>query len=376
VVLRAGLTPAAPGPALVRIVVDVSPLGHQRTGIGNYLLGMLRGLAEAIGDEDELVVFALAGPRRKRVIEGVLDGLPVERRIVLVPPSAHTWRTAWSRIGRFPVERLVGRLDVFHFSDWMYPPQRAGLRTTTIYDLIPVHFPEWVAPLTRRMHGRKYDNAARTCDLIFAISSYTADDVAETLSIPRERVRVAYPGVDGRFRPEGERRDLGAPYVLGVSTVEPRKNLEVLLEAFALVRRRHPELVLAVAGPSGWASGEGPSGEAVRWLGFVPDSELPALYRGARASVYPSRFEGFGIPIVEAMACGTPVVSSAHPSLDEASGDVALRADPSSPEAFADAIERALEAPDELVRRGLELASLFTWGACGDAVVAGYREAL
>jgi glycosyltransferase involved in cell wall biosynthesis len=226
------------------------------------------------------------------------------------------------------------------------------------------------------MHGRKYENAARTCDLIFAISSYTADDAAETLRFPRERVRVAYPGVDERFRPEGERRDLDAPFVLGVSTVEPRKNLDVLLEAFALVRRRHPELVLAVAGPSGWAAGEGPRGEGVRWLGFVPDSELPALYRGARASVYPSRFEGFGIPIVEAMACGTPVVSSAHPSLDEASGDVALRADPSSPEAFADAIERALDGPEELARRGLDHAGRFTWQACGDAVVAGYREAL
>jgi glycosyltransferase involved in cell wall biosynthesis len=369
--------PAAHRPnRLVRIVVDVSPLGHRRTGIGNYLLGMLGGLAQASGDEDELVAFAPAGPRRKRVIEGVLDGIPLERRLLLVPPSAHTWRTAWSRIGRLPVEWLAGRLDVFHFSDWMYPPQRGGVRATTIYDLIPLHFPEWVAPLTRRMHARKYENAARTCDVIFAISSYTADDVSATLRISRERVRVAYPGIDDRFRPEGERRDLGAPYVLGVSTVEPRKNLDLLLEAFALVRRRRPEVVLAIVGPSGWASGEGPRGEGVRWLDFVPDSELPALYRGASISVYPSRFEGFGIPIVESMACGTPVVSSAHPSLDEASGDVALRADPSSPEAFAEAIERALDERAELVLLGLGHAGHFTWRACAEAVLDGYRAAV
>jgi glycosyltransferase involved in cell wall biosynthesis len=360
----------------VRIVVDVSPLGHQRTGIGNYLLGMLGGLVQAIGEDDQLVAFAPAGPRRKRVIERVLDGLPVERRVILVPPSAHTWRTAWSRLGRGPVEWLAGRLDVFHFSDWMYPPQRAGVRTTTVYDLIPLHFPEWVAPLTRRMHGRKYRNAARTCDLIFAISSYTADDAAETLHFPRERIRVAYPGVDERFRPEGERRDLGAPYVLGVSTVEPRKNLDVLLDAFALVRRHHPDLVLAIAGAGGWGAGEGPRGEGVRWLGFVPDGELPALYRGAAVFAYPSRFEGFGIPIVEAMACGTPVVSSAHPSLDEASGDAALRADPSSPEAFANAIEHGLADSGGLVRRELDHARRFTWRGCGEAVFAGYREAL
>ena len=355
----------------MRIVVDVTPLSIQRTGIGNYLVGMLHGLAQSIGEQDQLVAFAPAGPCRKRVIEDVLDGLPVERRILLVPPSAHTWRTAWSRLGRGPVEWLAGRLDVFHFSDWMYPPQRAGLRTTTIYDLIPVHFPEWVAPLTRRMHSRKYRNAARTCDVIFAISSYTADDAAETLRFPRERVLVAYPGVDARFSPEGERRDLGAPYVLGVSTMEPRKNLDVLLDAFALLRRRRPELVLALAG-----AGEEPRGENVRPLGFVHDADLPTLYRGAAAFVYPSRFEGFGIPIVEAMASGTPVVSSAHPSLDEASGDAALRADPSSPEAFAEKIERALHARDELVGRGLDHAGRFTWRACGEAVLAGYREAL
>jgi glycosyltransferase involved in cell wall biosynthesis len=376
VVLGARLSAAAPHPPVVRIVVDVSPLGHQRTGIGNYLLGMLRGLAETVGEHDQLVAFAPAGPRRKRVIEHVLDGLPIERRIVLVPPSAHTWRTAWSRIGRLAVERVVGRLDVFHFSDWMYPPQRAGVRATTIYDLIPLHFPEWVAPLTRRMHSRKYRNAARTCDVVFAISSYTANDAAETLRIPRERVRVAYPGVDSRFRPEGGRRDLGAPYVLGVSTVEPRKNLDVLLTAFGLVRQRRPDLILAVAGASGWDAGEGPRGEGVRRLGFVPDGDLPALYRGASVCVYPSRFEGFGIPIVEAMACGTPVVSSTHPSLDEAGGDVALRADPSSPEAFADAIERALDDPGELVSTGLLHARRFTWRACAGAVIAGYQTAL
>jgi glycosyltransferase involved in cell wall biosynthesis len=360
----------------VRIVVDVSPLSLRRTGIGNYLLGMLRGLSETTQRDDELVAFTIAGPRRKRVIERALDDLELEQRLVLVPPSAHTWRTAWSRLGRVPVEWLAGPLDVFHYSDWMYPPQRAGVRATTIYDLIPQHFPDWVAPRTRRMHGRKYRNAADTCDVVFAISRYTADDVAETLGITRDRIRVAYPGVDERFRPEGESRDLGTPYVLGVATVEPRKNLDVLLDAFALVRERRPDLQLAFAGPSGWGAGDGPRGEGVRWLGFVPDDELPALYRGAAASVYPSRFEGFGIPIVESMACGTPVVSSAHPSLDEASGDAALRADPSSPEAFADGIERALAGSDELVPKGVAHASRFTWRGCAETVLDGYRTAV
>ena len=119
----------------MRIVVDVSPLSAPRTGIGNYILGMVGGTAEAAGDDDSVVAFALAGPRGARRIRDVLSGLPVEQRIVVVPPTSQTWRTAWSRLGWPRVERFAGELDVFHFSDWMYPPQRGGLRSTMIHDL-------------------------------------------------------------------------------------------------------------------------------------------------------------------------------------------------------------------------------------------------
>ena len=120
----------------MRIVVDVTPLALPRTGIGNYVLGMLRGLGEA-GAEHEIVAFSAVAPPGKRRIEEALDGVPVERRLVVVPPKSHWWRTAWSRLGRGPVEWLAGPLDVFHFSDWMYPPQRGGVRATTIHDLVP-----------------------------------------------------------------------------------------------------------------------------------------------------------------------------------------------------------------------------------------------
>jgi len=130
----------------------------------------------------------------------------------------------------------------------MYPPQRAGVRATTIHDLVPLHFPELVHPRTLRMHRAKYRHAAATCDVVFANSRFTAADVAEHLRIPGERIRVAYPGIDARFVPDGERADLGAPYVLTVSTLDPRKNVEVVLEAFKLLRRERPDLLLAVAG--------------------------------------------------------------------------------------------------------------------------------
>ena len=173
-----------------------------RTGIGNYTVGMLQGLVDAE-----------AGTRssRSRPSARAERGASARRWTgcrssggsCTLPPSSHTWRTGWSRLGRPAVERVVGRLDVFHFSDWMYPAQRSGVRATTVYDLSPLHHPEWVAPLTARMHGRKYEEAAKTCDVLFAISSYTAKDVTETLGLPPERVAIAHPGVTRASRRKG-----------------------------------------------------------------------------------------------------------------------------------------------------------------------------
>jgi len=358
----------------VRIVLDVSPLSRPRTGIGNYVRGMVAGLAEAGGGRHELVAFAPSGPRGRRRIEESLAGLPLELKLPLLP-RAQAWRAAWSRLGRPAVETVVGELDVFHFSDWMYPAQRGGVRATTVHDLVPLRFPEWVQPRTRRMHGAKYRNAARTCDRVFVNSRFTGNEVVELLGVQEERIVVAYPGIDPRFRPDGTASDLGGPYVLAVSTLEPRKNLPALVAAFAILRRRRPDLTLALAGLKGWE--ERPlEAEGVRLLGFVSDDELAQLYRGAAAFAYPSRFEGFGIPVVEALASGTPAVVSSHASLDEACGDAALRADPDDAGGFADALGQALDSAPQLREPGLAHAARFTWTACGEAVLAGYESAL
>ena len=334
---------------------------------------MLRGLTEA-GPEHEIVAFSTVAPPGKRRIEHALDGLSVERRIVLVPPKSHYWRTAWSRLGRGPVEWFAGPLDVFHFSDWMYPPQREGVRATTIHDLFPLRHPDWVHPQTYRMHSRKYAHAGETCDLIVVNSEFTAGEVVELLNFPRKRICVAYPALNPLFGLEGPARDLGGPYLLTVATLERRKNLETLLEAMPLVRDRHPDLRLAVVGGPGW---EAPSldAEGVLPLGYVEDDELAALYRGAEVFVYPSRFEGFGMPIVEAMACGTPVVASAHRSLDEASGDAAVRAEPDAAEVITSAIEQALTEADALAERGTAHSKRFTTRAAGESILRGYETA-
>jgi glycosyltransferase involved in cell wall biosynthesis len=355
----------------VRIAFDVSPLSHPLLGIGNYIHGSLAGLVEAAGGQHEIVAFAPTSIRGPAPIRAALAGVDVEVRTWPLPLS-HAVRTAWSGVGRPAAERLLGDFDVLHFSDWMFPPQRAGVRATTIHDLVPLHHPEWTTSRTRSMHGRKYRNAAATCDVIFVNSAYTGRDVTATLGIPEQRIAVAHPAPKDVYRPDGPAADREAPYVLTVATLEPRKNLQVLVEAHRLL---DGDLELAVVGAEGW--GEQPllDGPRIRRLGYVSDDELARLYRGAEVVAYPSRFEGFGIPVIEAMACGAPVVVSAHESLDEACGDAAVRADPEDATAFAAGIERARAGRASLVARGLEHVKSFSWRIVGEIFLHGYEEA-
>jgi hypothetical protein len=294
---------------------------------------MLSGLVEA--GADDVVAFAPASERGARMIDESLDGIPIERHVRTLPVS-YAWREAWSAVKRPRLERILGDFDVFHLSDWLHVPQRGGVRAMTIYDLAPLHFPEWSHRRTRRLHGRSYGEAKRA-DVVFAISEYTAHDVEQRLGV---RPHVAYPGVDERYTPDGPRVE--GVGVLAIGTREPRKNLEVL------------------------------DGLGVRVVDYVSDDELPRFYRGASVFVFPSRFEGFGMPVVEAMASGTPVVCSNHPSLDEAAGDAALRVDPEDPLAIAQGIDEARERRDELVPKGLEHARRFTWRKTGEALLRGY----
>jgi glycosyltransferase involved in cell wall biosynthesis len=356
----------------VRIVFDVSPLSHPLLGIGNYIRGSLAGLAEAAEGRHEIVAFAPTSIRGPSRIRAALTGIDVELRTWRLPFS-HALRTAWSSAGHPVAERLLGSFDVLHFSDWMFPPQRAGVRATTIHDLVPLHHPEWTTARTRSMHTRKYRNAARTCDLVIVNSDYTGRDVAQTLEVPPERIRVAHPAVKDAFRADGPAADLGGPFILTVATLEPRKNLQTLVAAHRLIGG---DLLLAVVGAEGWGEQPFLDDTRIRRLGYVSDDELAGFYRGAAVAVYPSRFEGFGIPVIEAMTCGCPVVTSSHPSLDEASGAAAVRADPDDPAAIAAAIEQALGDRERLAAAGREHAKSFTWRAVGEIILHGYEEAV
>jgi glycosyltransferase involved in cell wall biosynthesis len=223
------------------------------------------------------------------------------------------------------------------------------------------------------MHGAKYRHAAAHAHLLVCISSYTARDAQELLGVEPERTPVVRPAPSDVFRADGKRSDLGRPYVLTVATLEPRKNLETMLRAHELLGG---EPALAVVGAAGWGEQPALDRPGVVRLGYVDDAELARLYRGASVFAFPSRFEGFGIPVVEAMASGVPVVASSHPSLDEAAGDAAIRADPDLPEEWASGIEEAMRRRDELVSKGLAHAATFSWHASSRALLAAYEDAV
>ena len=353
----------------MRIVVDVSPLSHPRTGIGNYIRGSLEGMAAAAAGRHELVAFAPTSLRGPGPIGRALEGITATRRLIRLPAS-HALRTAWSRAGWPRVESFAGRLDAFVYSEWMYPAQRGGVRATVFHDLVPLHHPEWCTPRTVSMHTRKARNAAATCDVVFANSTFTAADLSETLGIEAARIVHAPPGLEPGLAPEGWSAHLGENAILGLGTIEPRKNIARLVEAWRLL---DGELGLTLVGGEGWGDRPDLADPRIRRLGYV-EGELGSLYRGAAVLVYPSLYEGFGMPIVEAMACGTPVVASTHPSLDEACGDAAVRVDPFDPEAIAAGIREAVERREELVPLGLAHAARFSWERTGAVMVAALEE--
>ncbi|HEX3247169.1 MAG TPA: glycosyltransferase family 1 protein, partial [Chloroflexota bacterium] len=288
-----------------------------------------------------------------------------------------------------------GAIDLFHSPDFVLPPLRTARTILTVHDLAFLLFPECAHEALREYLLRTVPPSARRASFIVADSENTANDVICLLGVPPERVAVVPGGVDVRFRPVEDptrrqmmRQRLGvgnAPYILFVGVIEPRKNLQGLIEAFELIKQHHKlPHKLVVVGRKGWLS-EGiyekfessPVRDDIIFPGFIADEELPTLYSAAAALAMPSFYEGFGLPLLEAMACGTPVVSSNAASLPEVVGDAGPKVDPNDVEALAESLAQVLT--DESLRaanraRGLERAAQFTWQAAAKRLLDVYER--
>jgi glycosyltransferase involved in cell wall biosynthesis len=281
--------------------------------------------------------------------------------------------------------------DLLHGLAYALPVGWPGRSLVSIYDPSFLRFPNAFKPVNRVYLAASTRAAARRARQVLTISEHSRRDIVRLLGVPEQRVQVTYPAADDRYRPlpadEVEsfrhRRGLPDPFVFAVGTLEPRKNLVGLLEAYARLDRPRPPLY--VGGGTGWRFSpifqtvqRLGLGDEVTFLGFVPEEELPLWYNAARLFTFPSLYEGFGLPVLEAMACGTPVITSTASSLPEVAGQAATLVPPNDSVKLAHEMQRVLDDPGlrkEMRAAGRIQASRFSWRALADATVAAYRAA-
>ena len=359
----------------MRIGIDARPLSVQAAGVPRVVKGLVREL-EKIDPENSYYLYS--------------------HREIDFPWANPRWhKRTGSRVSRLPGivwfltegRRAIreDNLDVFWSA--MYIPRRAlpshVAGVLTVHDLEWRLYPQTMSRRTYYAHRLLVWPSVLQADRIVAVSDATAQDLERLSSVRRSRIEVIHHGVDPAYKPQdagkaaeyvAARYGVSNDYALAVGTVQPRKNLATLVEAWRLLRGRpcaHAQLV--VAGARGWKNTQldetisrlGLTGDEIRFLGIVPEEDLPVLYSGSSVFVFPSLYEGFGLPLVEAMACGIPVVASNTSSVPEVVGDAALLVSPTNPEAFAEAILR-LRSDDNLrnalIDKGLRRASGFGWG--------------
>lgn len=370
----------------MKVAINALLLSDRPSGIGRYILRLLQHLRPA--PEMEMVAYVPHGVRSSRLNSAV------PFREVPVPPDSSVKRILWEQTGLPRHLRRNGTL-LLHGTAFALPLAWRGPSIVTVYDLAFLRHPE-----TFHRSNRLYLRAAtvwstRRARRVIAISSFTARELHELLRVPEEKIAVIYSGVDDRFAPapvEAQRAarakyGLDRPYFISVGTLEPRKNLVTLIEAYAcLLQTRHDVPDLILAGKPGWLFA--PIFARIRTLGlesrvrttgYVHEADLPALYSGAVALVYPSVYEGFGLPPLEAMACGTPVLASNTTSLPEVVGDAGLLITPNDVAAWTHGLEELMqdrELTRRLRARGLARATRFRWESTAAETAVLYRTVL
>jgi glycosyltransferase involved in cell wall biosynthesis len=357
----------------MRIGLDVSNVvTHTRTGVSRYTIELVSALMGQVEAQDHLTLFYKLSRWKHRKDWWCPAGL-----------ARRTYYKGW-----WPPSKDV---DLIHGLDCTLPPWRGVKRLVTLHDLLIMQAGNSIASAAfRQKRYQLYRAAAADADAIITVSVTTKQDVTQQLGVPEERVHVVYLGIDQHFaqhRPEAMRKvlrhyQLSPGYLLFVGTISGRKNTARLVQAYAQ-SSAHTERPLVFVGSMSYRSEDTiaaicQSGldKHIRLLGYVPDADLPALYAGAGCFVFPTLYEGFGMPILEAMASGIPVVISNTGAAPEVSGGLAVSVNPYDLEAIADGIDRALETPAPLLARAREYATAFTWERCASQTLALYRSIL
>jgi glycosyltransferase involved in cell wall biosynthesis len=359
----------------LRFLLDYRPALRTRTGAGEYVHEMAAALARRLTPPDTLTLFSSSW--KDRLDPGRVPGT----RVVDVRVPVRVLNTAWHRLGWPPVDSFAGPVDVAHSFHPLLMPARRAKQVVTIHDLDFLDHPERTRGEIRRDYATLAPRHARTAAAVVTISRFTAAEIERRLDVPRDRIVVCSPGA-----PAWPKRPAPAPAgpILFLGTLEPRKNVGTLLKAYAAliaVMPDAPSLILAggatdAAAPWLRAIAEPPLAGRVQHLGYIASEQRYALYAGASMFVLPSHLEGFGIPVVEAMTVGVPVIVSNRGALPEVAGDAALIVDADDVEGLAVAMRRYLLEPDTArtaVERGLARAAVYSWDASAATLLARYR---
>ncbi len=376
----------------MRIGIEYSAAINQSAGIGRLVRNQVNALA-GIDRENEFVLLH-ARPNPSRELSFPKAPNFSHRQI----PITERWLTiGWHRAQLpLPADWFTGLVDLFHSPDFVLPPLRHALGILTVHDLAFLLRPECADARLSNYLETVVPRSVRRADFVIADSENTRNDVVVLLGVRPERVEVVPGGVDSHFAPvddpaqiQAARERLGvgdSPFILSVGVLEPRKNLVTLMEAFAAARSRGKlrEHKLVLAGGRGWLV-EGilshhdisPVRDNILMPGFVADDLLPAAYSSADALAFPSLYEGFGLPVLEAMACGTPVVTSNASCIPEVAEGASIMVDPLDTEALSRALVRVVEDVDlqaDLRHKGFERAAQYTWTAAATRLLEVYRR--
>jgi glycosyltransferase involved in cell wall biosynthesis len=373
-------------PDALSVALDATPLLGHPTGVGVFTRGALGALAA----RPDLSVHAFAVSWRRR--QGIDQQLPASVVSRQRPMPARPLHAAWRHVDLPAIEWFIGPVDVVHGTNFVVPPTRRAGAVVSVHDLTPVHYPELCNQATLAYPGL-IARALRRGAWIHADSAFVAAEAVEAFSLDPARVRVVYPGL-----PEVPSADAdalaaltrrwptleGRRIILAVGTAEPRKDLPGLVRAFDQMAAEAKDLVLVLAGPPGWgeealadAVDSARAGDRIVRTGWVDDPTLGALLASASVLAFPSRYEGFGFPPLQAMAAGVPVVATRAGSLPEVLGQAALLVDVGDGDALADALGRALDDTDvrrRLIEAGPLQAARYRWDDCAEGLHALYRD--